>query len=372
LAGIAAVTIAPAAATLTTSTPVAAATPNLNSPLPGFGSLGNVVIHNLYMDYNWDADNPSTLSRATLDDFTTQLVNTGYFTKATQYGVPSATYTGSDQAIAACPPPGGTFSFGQLSYWILCEQHYLPSSSTSGVNLWMVYAPVSAGVNISIQWPWGNNTPIMQTCQPASAPMDGFHSQTLPQAWSPFDITSPQTFGIVFPGCPMMQGQNATGILNATTEAASHELIEAATDPLVPTGWYDRALSGPTGEAGDLCEPDNSFGAAPTSGWIWSHSYEISSYWSDADGACVAPGDGSLKPPPPIYKVVPNVMWDTAIVAKAILNRAGFNVTISPVADPTCTSTGIVLGQSPTAGSSWNIYQAVTIDVGARPKTPCP
>jgi hypothetical protein len=148
----------------------------LNGPIWPSGPLNNVVIHNLYMDTNWDAHNPAGLQRATIDDFTTQLLATGYFSKATQYGVASASFTGSDQAIAACPPPGPTFDYFAMSSWILCEKHSLPSSSTNNVNLWQVYVPVNAGLNMQISWPWGGSWQLATApsgCPPGLVSMGG-------------------------------------------------------------------------------------------------------------------------------------------------------------------------------------------------------
>jgi hypothetical protein len=74
-------------------------------------------------------------------------------------------------------------------------------------------------------------------------------------------------------------------VFDGTTEAASHEIVEAATDPAPLFGWFDWST---LQEAGDLCE------AAPLwfVGMLSNGSYEVSPYWSNADGRCVVPGDG--------------------------------------------------------------------------------
>jgi len=76
--------------------------------------LANPEIHNMYMDSDWDAHNPDAPTRAQLDALTQELVNSGYFSEAGQYGVGSASFTGSHQREALCglfEPIGGTAEF---------------------------------------------------------------------------------------------------------------------------------------------------------------------------------------------------------------------------------------------------------------------
>lgn len=346
-----------------TSTPAQAdPMPAMTGPSWPFNVSPTVVIHNLYMDNNWDADNPTNLSRAVIDDFTNQLLDAGYFDDSGQYGVNQVSFNGSDQAIAACPPPPSSFNYFQLSSWILCEKHNLPSSSTNGVNLWQVYAPINSGIHMQISWPWGGTTQIINTCQSASG-MDGFHSQTLPSVF-PFD--GPQTFGIVFPSCPMSLGFGPTGTMLETTKAASHELIEAATDPQ-GNSWYDRSL-GSNGEAGDLCENGN-----PPNGFIAGGSYQIASYWSNANNGCVAPGNGSARVNPPSGQTkVPSVLHQTTQQAVSTVRSAGLAPSLAAHLDLNCTQDqGVVIGQNPSGGAIANLGSLVTITVERWPNS-CP
>ncbi|MDQ2865583.1 MAG: hypothetical protein M3R51_05100 [Candidatus Eremiobacteraeota bacterium] len=70
--------------------------------------------------------------------------------------------------------------------------------------------------------------------------------------------------------------KGSTGILDGVTIVAGHELAEAQTDPLPPTGW-----SGNNGEIGDLCAWTNiqntSFG---------SQTFPTQPLYSDAKQAC--------------------------------------------------------------------------------------
>jgi hypothetical protein len=84
--------------------------------------LAHPKIHNVYMDRNWDSDNPATINRATIDGFTRSLVNSTYFTSASQYGVGAASFTGSTEASVVCLPPiiGGITDFFSISAWMQC------------------------------------------------------------------------------------------------------------------------------------------------------------------------------------------------------------------------------------------------------------
>jgi hypothetical protein len=82
------------------------------------------------------------------------------------------------------------------------------------------------------------------------------------------------------PGCNGGCGGNT--VVNNTDSVASHELVEAATDPAVglatvfgpPLGWYDQ---GNNEEIGDLCN-----GIQGTSA-----GFVVQKEWSNAANACV-------------------------------------------------------------------------------------
>lgn len=329
------------------ASPAHAAGP-LSSPIWPNSALQRVVIHNLYMDNDWDAHNPG-VSRATVDDFTRKLLVSGYFSKAAQYGVFDAFFTGSDQAIAACPAPGPNFDYGALSSWILCEKHNLPPYSANGtaVNVWQVYVPTSASLNMSITWPWGQTSQIVQNCSTLGHPWAGFHALTLPSVVPP---DGPQVFGAVFLGC-------LGGSLNGTTAVASHELIEAATDPN-GLAWGTGALGGQ--EAGDLCEGGN-----PSFGTFDNGRFLFEAYWSNADGGCVVPGNGAT------FATVPNVLGSPWAQAFSTLQAAGFHPLSSYLSDPTCERVGLVVGEQPAGGALALAGSYVTVKIGQAPRNGC-
>jgi hypothetical protein len=279
------------------ATPARAGAPPklLDAPLAGSGAVSSVVIHNLYWDSNWDADNPSLPSRATLDDFTHQMVASPYLSQLSQYGFSAATFNGSDQAVTACPAPASTtLNYLDISGWILCEKHHLSSTSTKGVNLWVVYAPSGYGAS---------------SCDT----FDAFHALTLPSVIPP---DAPQLFAIVLSQCSAIASGNG---LDGATIAATHEIVEAITDPTPGAGWIDRAavarggavtLSNVAtlyteGEASDICDgadpslatPGPPTGDMPRIGpdSTTPQGYALDYYWSNAAGACV-PAPGSWQP----------------------------------------------------------------------------
>src|SRR4029450_2347822 len=82
--------------------------------------LEHPEIHNLYLDSDWDAHNADAPTRAQLDALTGELVKSGYFSEAAQYGVGSAKFTGSHQREVLCglfEPIGGQAEFGQVMAW---------------------------------------------------------------------------------------------------------------------------------------------------------------------------------------------------------------------------------------------------------------
>src|SRR4029077_19486458 len=96
--------------------------------------LGNPAIYNLYMDSAWDAHKPAAINQASIDGFTTRLVNSNYFAKASQYGVGSASFSGSNQSSFLCPPPivAGVTDFFSIGAWMQCMTQPDPLLPFSG------------------------------------------------------------------------------------------------------------------------------------------------------------------------------------------------------------------------------------------------
>ncbi len=256
--------------------------------------LANPAIHNVYMDFFWDSDNPATINQASIDGFTSSLVNSVYFNSASQYSVGAASFTGSNQAGILCPPPiiFGITDFISISLWMECMTAPSPipfTGTISGVpapdgnTVYAVYLPSGTQINDLAFSSCGGFTAYH------------FFGGTL--VWQivftplPVPLLVPQSFAytVVPIDCAAQTQTNLSlnSELDGVSFLASHEIIEASTDPIILSGWIDNSLAGfnadilKKGEASDICEVK---GAAPVqlpSGPL------VSAYWSNADQACV-------------------------------------------------------------------------------------
>jgi hypothetical protein len=70
---------------------------------------------------------------------------------------------------------------------------------------------------------------------------------------------------------------------------------------------------------------------------------------------------------------VPTVVGDTTGTASSVLQASGFVLgQVSSAADYTCNYLGVIMSQSPTAGTWAKYGSPVSVTVGTRPPTPCP
>lgn len=259
----------------------------------GGAVLANPAIHNVYMDFSWDSDNPAAINQASIDGFTTSLVNSSYFNSASQYGVGSASFTGSNQAGILCPPPiiAGVTDFISISIWMQCMTAPSPipfTGTISGVpapdgnTVYAVYLPtgttifdVASSCGSFAAYHFFGNTPVWQL---VFTPL-------------PVPLLVPQTFAytVVPMDCAIQEQSNLSlsSPLDGVSILGSHEIIEAATDPVILTGWIDNSLAGfnadilKAGEASDICEVKRTAPVQLPGGPL------VSAYWSNADSACV-------------------------------------------------------------------------------------
>lgn len=263
--------------------------------------LEHPEIHNLYMSRSWDSDNPADLSSKAIDDFTRTLTASGYFDAAEQYGVTSPSFTGSDGPDLLCPTPilNGKTEFTSITAWVLCEAQANPlppilpgvSPTITGIpeptdnTLYVLYLPV--GVQI--------NDLAVKSCSGFAA----YHFMALTMAWHvdrvlgvPVDaFTVPQDFAFaVVPAECALDPFSHQISFDGLTANASHEIIEAATDPDIGLGWIEDSLkifNGDilkAGEAADICEQgETDVGQLPvrlTDGLL------VAPYWSNTQGKC--------------------------------------------------------------------------------------
>ena len=286
-------------------------------------------IHNLYLDSDWDAHNPDAPTRGQLDALTQELVKSGYFSDAGQYGIESATFTGSHQREVLCAPfepIGGHAEFVQILSWVTCMAGYNPLSAPpsplppgtldpiSGVpegndnSLFVVYLPrdveiVEGGCGSFKAYHFFAAVPDIRFVFPSPIPLPV--SQTV-------------AFAVVQTKC--LSGATPQDLRNNIFNAATHEIIEAATDPLVGTGWINNSvvteaegdnffeklvasfsaleLDLKAGEAADICEaggtqklppasqhPTQAI-PVPTSDGSLGGFYLVAPYWSNNPEGC--------------------------------------------------------------------------------------
>jgi hypothetical protein len=287
----------------TAPTTLAGPWPNLLDPPSGATSLGPVLLenpelHNIFVDGSWDDDNPASISKENIDAFTEGLVNSDYFNAASQYGVTSPSFTGSDEdgggfPCGPLPTIGGFASLPELSFWLACELGpTVPGGPTAGGfdppndnSLYVVYLPQDMSLaehSCSGIHYW--STTMVATIKTIPIP--------------PFEVPDvhPQVFA--FAVIPAICAVSQAKPFEAITKAASHEIIEAATDVLVPgplvplpLGWINRSLSPieqlSDGEAADICQAG---GAEPTPAVRLANGFLVRPYWSNADQTCVPIG----------------------------------------------------------------------------------
>jgi len=281
--------------------------PNLLDPPEGIPSLGPVtiespVIHNIYVDSDWDADNPSAITMGAIDGFTQGLVNSDYFSwSSSDYGVGPASFSGSDQFGGDFPcgslqTIGGAASLLEISFWLACELGpTVPDGPTiSGLDppddnsLYVVYLPQDTSLEehecSGIHY-W-TTTPVVTI-------------ETIPVP--PFEVPDVHIQTVPFAVVPAECAVSSANPLDALSRAASHEIIETATDVLVPgpfvpvpLGWVDRDLSLPDqltdGEAADICQSGGPAPGAPLPAVRLPNGVQVRPYWSNSAQACVPIG----------------------------------------------------------------------------------
>jgi len=279
------------------SSPPPSASVSPNGPAPnlldynGGAVLKNPEIHNVYMDSNWDADNPGAISMANIDGFTGNLATSAYLNSASQYGVGAATFTGSNGPNILCPSPiiGGITDFVAISAWMQCMTAPSPIPFTGTVGgvpvpdnntVYAVYVPTGTQINDLVKI----------SCVDYIA----YHFFGATTVWAgtiftPFLLPQSFVYTMVPVQCATQVQQNNSlpGLLDGVTYPATHEIIEASTDPVVLAGWVDNTTAGGIpnillhGEAADICLDK---GVPPMQ---LANGTFVAPYWSNADNACV-------------------------------------------------------------------------------------
>ena len=317
---------APAGATTACYGPPATCNVKQHVPLAYPGKL---QVFNLYWHENWDGlPAHAGFQIAAIDAATAALVNSNYFDALQQYGVKGFTFGGSTNTnlpLLPCPDktPGATENLGSLAFFLSCAEALavgkvpteiagpslacslcssapgpacfadpgcFASPNATGTVIYNVFLPLGTELNDA-----GGS---LVSCHDYGA----FHAQVPSMQ---IGGVTPNTGGrpLYFTLIPVCPGSTFDGLM----ESVSHELVEAATDPLPLTAWFDSSVSpvlgtldltklvqlAQHGEVSDVCEPLTRVLTPPNG----APQFSVSAYWSNADDSCMA--DGPVGPPQP-------------------------------------------------------------------------
>jgi len=281
--------------------------------------LAHPKIHNLYLDDDWDSHNPDAPTSAQIDAFTRQLASSHYLDAASQYGVHAAEFTGSHGRSLLCSPLQPRVDraeFVELLAWVSCEVSFSPPvpglippltgvPQTNDDTLYVIYLPRSMDI---VDGGCGSLSGVhFFGAAPNFKFLDVFGIPL------PIPVPYAQTFAYAVIPTKCAAG-DAQAIRDHITEAASHEIIESATDPLVGTGWINNIVTGSdgnilsltidqlsnvgldlrAGEVADICELGGTPGppafqhptdavAIPVNDPSLDNRIKVAPYWSNAD-----------------------------------------------------------------------------------------
>ena len=251
--------------------------------------LSNPRIFNLLWDDNWTAHNSSPLKKGNIHTFVRTLTTTSAWTSgATQYGVKSWTFGGTVDASSKCGDTRAptTVTTPQILLWAGCMV------GKGGVTGPVVRVPVSNDVYI-VYLPERTTItdraviPALTLLGKTYGPWTLFDSSSCTPggyaAYHAFTLFVAQLFSVIVEPTKCVGGS-----LDDMTQAVSHEVIEAAANPLLALGWIDTSLTFGArytqGELADICEPGT--GAVGTAG-VSHGRFTFATYWSNSAGACV-------------------------------------------------------------------------------------
>lgn len=254
--------------------------------LPLVWAANPLPVFTVYWDDTWDADHAG-LAAAGIDAATRAVVDSDYEVKLAQYGVPPLTFAGSARAVPACGakaqrPPDAVDTL-EIARFLLCETR-TPGSGVPAPGLGKIYNVVLPDWAIAEQG--AASVRLAQSCNgtdPALPRFGGYHFALL---------------GFVFTVLPAACARDRDSMLALLT----HEVVEAATDPLPPLYWIDMStatepggLANPDnlravlskGEAADICGEHHASPAQDAFMRIRYVGTRVASYWSNDDHACV-------------------------------------------------------------------------------------
>lgn len=264
------------AVTLGGGAAAAAPPPHLDPPSPTVAvrPLAGARLFDLYWDSDWSRDaGGAHLNPDAIDGFVNQLANSHYFDALAQYGVGRPRLIGSATAAATCGPTAPrAVDPASVSGFVACEAAVL-GLPASGDQL-VVNVILPAATRVDLPGP----AACLGSRGESPKGLMNYHGDTANHGPGPAIA-----FTVIASGCAEADGG---GVPFGTpfahlTWAASHEMVEALTDPLPAEDWIDRAI-GSEGEAADICQPP----VEP----VRFDGGMVTPYWSNRAGSCVAWG----------------------------------------------------------------------------------
>jgi hypothetical protein len=261
--------------------------------------LPRPVVTNLYWDNQWDTRHQLRFTRAQIANWTRIALNGQYLAPLEQYGV-------VDASFAAAPVPNQN-GF-QSSPW--CGPSVAPAEVTSAaVIAWlvcMVSNPLAGVPGPGLRAPVSNRlyvvylpqttTIVDQLVIPAFTIMGRTYGPYIADHRSCDDYgayhafagsTTLFAFALVPARCAVLAGDTITQERGRLQRAMTHEIVEAAVNPLIGPGWWNHSLPPAElfegAEAADICNAE----PAP----LRQQTVRLARYWSNEAGDCVAPTD---------------------------------------------------------------------------------
>ena len=281
----------------------------------GLAFPGALNLFNVYWADDWDA-NPGNFKRADIENAMRAVIGTPYFDRMCQYGVSGFQFEGSHEAVSVCgSDPGASTSTPGIFSFMSCEEFTpfdgvphaagLPDPLFCGlcgalpIDCFNIAEPLC----VATPNPTGNRiyvvflpkgTTINDSGRKSCVDYTAFH----------FQIPSRALVGL--PTIPGTQGRPLnlaiipTDCFSSVGEmmaAVTHEVVEAASDPLPLVHWIDESTSTrdghfdfndietllTKGEISDICNGSSVTFTAPDGTPV-----SVADYWSNHDNQCVS------------------------------------------------------------------------------------
>jgi len=278
----------------------------------------SLKIFNVYWADHWD-DNPSNFKRADIENAMHAVIGTPYFDRMCQYGVSGFQFEGSAQSADICgSDPGSVTSTPGIFSFMSCEEYTpftgvpnvigAPNPLTCGVcgaapiDCFNVLEPLC----VATPNPTGNR--IYVVFLPKGTTINDFGRKScIDYGAFHFQIPSRALFSFLPPfvvpgtqGRPLNLAIIPTDCVSSVGDlmaAVTHEVIEAASDPLPLAHWIDESTAGRSGrfdlshietlltegEISDICNGSSVTFTAPDGTPV-----SVADYWSNHDNQCLS------------------------------------------------------------------------------------